>query len=147
MVRSQGLTLIEVLASAGVIGILAAILLPNLLSARDAAQYTAATQQLNTFAKQLALCLAEGHSLPQDAPPNQAPSGCPDLKWPRNAPFNSTYDYENWDLGDGRRWVGFTFYGKENRRSGIPAHSDLGSGLQRREVGNNITYSLSFPIH
>ena len=146
--RAQsGFTLIELLIAVGIVGLLSGILVPNLIAARERAQYARVVLEMRNMAAQIVSCLADGRDYPADVSPGVAPSGCPDLQWPADVPFNSTYDYENWDLGGGRRWIGLTFYGKARNRAGIPANTDLGDGLRRVDTGSNITYSLAIERH
>jgi general secretion pathway protein G len=139
---STGFTLIELLVVIGIIGILSAVLIPQLLGARRAAQYAAAKSILRNLATQLMSCMTSNQPFPADAGPNTPPSGCNDIVWPDNIPFDSTIDYENWQIGSGR-WVGFTFWGEENNRGGIPANTNLSGGFVEHRVGNNITMSIA----
>lgn len=140
----SGLTLLELLIVVALLGILAAVSFAGLLNARKEAQYAAATLLVNNLAQELAICLVNNGDFPADALPNTAPSGCPNLNWPSQdkIPFKSTVDYENWSV-NGKRWIGITFWGEANNRSGIPAYSDLGSGFRRHKTATNLTFSLA----
>lgn len=145
-VRS-GFTLLELLFVIAVVALLGAVLAPNLLSSRKAANYLAASVTLHNLSAELLLRAMDNSDFPADAGANTPPAGCAGIDWPTpdEVPFGSSIDYENWSVGGGR-WVGLTFYGAENNRAGIPVHTDLGPGFVRREVGNNVTFSLALEV-
>lgn len=141
--RPFGFTLIELLVVIAIIGIIGALLLPQLLRARDGAQYAAARSDLRNMANQLMSCAAQGLDFPDDVSPNVDPSnGTCNIDWPSRVPFNSTYDYENWNIGSSR-WIGITFWGRNNNRNGIPANTNLGGGFREHVSGNQITMSIA----
>ena len=147
--RRHGFTLLELLIVIAIIGILSAVLMPNLLQARKRANYTAAAMLMKSLSTEIIACSISGNfadgGFPADVGPNRAPAGCPDLDWPSRdeVPFGTTLDYENWDLGGGRRWIGLTFWGADNNRH-ISPNSDLGASLVFHDNGSNINISLGF---
>lgn len=145
--RKQGFTIIEILIAIAIVGILLAILVPNLLSAHENALYTSASSTLRNLATEISACASDHNfeSFPADTSAGSRPAECTNMSWPtrEDVPFKSTFDYENWDLGNGKRWIGITFYGKNNNRASIPSNTNLGPGLQKHGSGDNKAYSFA----
>ena len=117
--RQSGFGLVEILVAIAIIAILAAVLTPRILNARENAKWTAAKAMLIRVGEGLMDCadddlLGQGQfkstgGWPADVGRNTRPAGCPDLDWPdaSELPFGSAahIDYENWG-----HWVGITYH-------------------------------------
>lgn len=126
----SGFTLIELLIVIAIVGVLAAVLILNLLRARESAEYHAAAAEMRNMANQLIICLAEGNDFPADFGSNAAPTGCSSLQWPTRVPFGSTFDYETWDLGGGSLGWHYVLRHKQQPHWYAPKHQFV-AGLPR----------------
>lgn len=151
MANNAGLTILELLIAVAVIGVLSVMVVPNVINAKKSANYGAATILVNNLANEVFACalenpaaFADSGGFPADVGPNEKPAGCDNLDWPSQSriPFNSTIDYENWEV-DGGRWIGLTFWGEKNSRTGHGSNSNLGSGFKRYKSDGNITFSIA----
>ena len=63
------------------------------------------------MAIQLRTCKTITETYPADVYPGKEPVGCANISWPQasKSPLKGTLDYENWEMGDGARWIGLTY--------------------------------------
>ena len=143
----RGFTLIELITVIAIVGVLFTVLIPNLVRAHERALYASAVSTLHNLGTHISSCASDYNfeSFPTDIGAGARPTECLNFTWPTGSdvPFNSTFDYENWDLGSGDRWIGITFYGKNNSRASIPFNTDLGPGLQEHGSGDDKAYSFA----
>jgi len=95
--HNEGFTLLELLIVVIIVGILAAIAVPNLLGQIDKARYSEAKTQMSCLAKELLANRYEKGSFPPDVSRDTRPSGmnCFYTQASGKVPFDSKYDYDN----------------------------------------------------
>ncbi len=126
----QGFTLLELMISTIIAGMLAMIAIPTLLSNADKAKYANAKNQMGCMATELRTYALENGNYPGDQNRNTAytEAGCfevhsgyvPDQpminqKHNTTVPFGSVYDYESWNHGSGC-YIAVTFFGRNGLR-------------------------------
>ena len=100
----KGFTLIELLFVMAIIGLLAAIILASMTTAREKAYYSRTKEELHQLATALELYMNDhGGNYPADVNRSLPPgleTYLPGGNWP-NAPWpGSVYDWDNWAPGD-----------------------------------------------
>ncbi len=129
----QGFTLIEILVVVVIIGILGAVIVPNLLSRPDQARITAAQTDLRVLASALDMYRLDNFQYPSTDQGLEAlvsrPSGFPEAKnWNPDGyikdlptdPWNSPYIYER----NGRDYTLFS-YGADGVEGGEGVDADI----------------------
>ena len=129
--RLKGFTLIEIVIVISIIGILAAIAIPNFRTYQDRGKTAAATATMKTLHIAVEAYQADNDCYPRSAGPNTAPVGlCPTYlaEWPdeETNPFNSTYDYQINNL-NGQTCVGITFLGKDQSNNSQAGADQVGA--------------------
>ncbi|MEL4896152.1 type II secretion system protein [Crocosphaera sp. Alani8] len=119
--KNQGFTLLELLISGVIVGILSSIAVPSYIATIDKFHYGEAKLHMGCIKRELETFRMEKGYFPEDESPDRVPVGI-DCFIRRNTnltPYNSRYDYENWTY-NGQCVVKITFFGKnDNRDSGV----------------------------
>ncbi|WP_324281744.1 prepilin-type N-terminal cleavage/methylation domain-containing protein [Cyanobacterium aponinum UTEX 3221] len=115
----KGFNLLELLIVTFILGILAAIAVPNLLKQVDKARYTQAIMDMDCIADDVRTYHLENGVFPKDVGSNTKPSGvnCFPRRNIDKIPFNSRYDYESWNGGSQKCYIQITFFGKNGVRN------------------------------
>ena len=115
-VKIGGFTLIELMLVIVIIGVLSMLSIPRFIESSKKAKYAQVKVLLGNIFKSTQDFYGEMGCYPPEAWPNIAPSRMVPLyvyEWPNPTHdfFSSKYDYDVWDNGDGRSWVGVVYLG------------------------------------
>ncbi len=120
----QGLTLVELLISGVIVGILSVMTTPTYIATIDKFHYGEAKLHMGCIKRELEAFRMEKGYFPKDQKNNRLPEDRNDvpagidcfLKSNTNlTPYNSIYDYENWSTTGGCV-IKITFFGKDKER-------------------------------
>ncbi len=125
-----GFTLLELLITVVIIGILSSISIPAYVATVDKFHYGKAQIQMGCLKRELEGYRIENGYFPADVFSNTVPVGieCFYQQNTEQVPFDSKYDYENWQIGGGCV-IQITFLGKDkirNTRSNTDAYQAVG---------------------
>lgn len=143
----SGFTLLEVLIVVIIVGILAAIAMPNLLAQVDKARYSEAKTQMSCLGKELTIYRYEHGTFPPDVSRNVKPAGvdCFYTTASGKVPFDSQYDY---DRHGSQCYAHISYFGKDGERdaptAGSVAYPDPGiyDHSETNPNSDDLVYSL-----
>ncbi|MGK7882798.1 MAG: type IV pilin protein [Crocosphaera sp.] len=115
---NQGFTLLELLISGIIVGILSTVAIPAYVATVDKFHYAEAKIQMSCIKRELEGFRMERGYFPDDVNPNIVPVGieCFLRRETNLTPYDSLYDYENWST-NGACVIKITFFGKDKRRN------------------------------
>jgi len=149
--RRSGFTLVEILVVVVILGILAAIVIPQFAFAGEAAKQTIFISNLRSFAQAAAVYRHENNAYPLDGSSGEVPAGFEDYvdtdKFERATPIGGVWDLETRDVGGFRSAVGVHFDGTGETRDDAYMteidraydDGDLAAG-GFREIADNLRY-------
>ncbi len=122
---NQGFTLLELLISGVIVGMLSTFAIPAYVATVDKFHYAEAKIHMSCVRRELEAFRMERGYFPKDVNPDLVPVGIECfLKSDTNlTPYNSRYDYESWSASGGCV-IKITFFGKNNQRDS-PVDSSL----------------------
>ena len=143
-------TLVEVLIVVVILGVLAAIVIPQFANASGAAMQSAFVTSLNQFTRAAMLMQQETGDYPPDGSSGEVPAGFEDYiqesRWTQTTPIGGVWDAENSSLGY-RSAIGVHFDGTgETRDDAFMTEIDLSldDGVLTtgafREIADNTRY-------
>lgn len=114
--RVNGFTLIELMLVVVIIGVLSMLSIPRFLESSRKAKYAQVKVLLGNIFKSMQDFYAEHGCYPPEVwanipPPNLVPQYLYEWPNPTRDFFNSLYDYDVWDIGGGKSWVGVVYLG------------------------------------
>ncbi|MGB5768539.1 MAG: prepilin-type N-terminal cleavage/methylation domain-containing protein [Crocosphaera sp.] len=114
---NQGFTLLELLISGVIVGILSTIAIPAYVATVDKFHYGEAKIQMGCLKRELEAFRVEKGYFPEDVNRDQVPVGieCFIQSNTTLTPYNSKYDYQNWSDPEGCV-IKITFLGKDGER-------------------------------
>ena len=117
---NQGFTLLELLISGVIDGILSTVAIPAYVATVDKFHYAEAKVQMSCVKRELEGFRRERGYFPKDVGRNKVPIGieCFVTKETTLTPYDSKYDYENW-ARNGGCVVKITFLGKDGQRQSL----------------------------
>lgn len=117
--RPRGFTLVEILIVVVILGILAAMVIPQFASASDASRQSTFVSNLNAFTRAAVLMRHETGAYPEDAASGTMPAGFDDYiqesRWLGGTPIGGVWDAENATYGV-RSAIGVHFNGTGETR-------------------------------
>ncbi|MBE7381074.1 MAG: prepilin-type N-terminal cleavage/methylation domain-containing protein [Leptolyngbya sp. SIO1E4] len=135
-----GFTLIEVLVVLVIMTVLAAIAFPAYSGMVRRARYAEAKQQMGMMAREVKLYHLEQGQYPPDVNPNVQPQGI--TSWPKDVPYESTYDYDHWAVGESQCYVQIGYAGESGTRA-YPVHRLNQKPPGFKEIGDNLVLGIA----
>lgn len=144
--QQQGFTLLEILITVMILGILVAFSWPSYMSMVDKSKYAEVKTQMKCMANELQTFKLENGYFPMEKAQNQAPDeiNCFYTQESKKVPFNSKYDYENLQVTSGSCYIAIVFFGKDGTKniSGVPSQGAENSGFYQEANKDDLVYRL-----
>ena len=113
--RRAGFTLVEILIVVVILGVLAAVVIPQFASAGESAKQSIFISNLRAFSQAAAVYYHDHYAYPEDGSSGSVPAGFEDYvdetKWTRPTPIGGVWDLESNGIGGYRCAVGVHFDG------------------------------------